>query len=214
MADRPTLHQWPTAWALSRRTARPSPPYTTRPRDPDPFRRPTGHGIRPCEKPTTITKAAGGVVTAKQAPRRPGSAPAPGLRAELVRSPEYRRPHSPARVSKPSTTLGSRSLTTGLRPQPTPSVFGRTAIESDRRTPECNSAILPRRLSNSRFEVCLLRGADCNGFETCDRRVNARGRGREVSASSRFGAVFRATPQFLRSHTTIKLPSVSFGVRV
>src|SRR5262249_27873529 len=30
-------------------------------------------------------KAAGGVVTAKQAPRRPGTAPAPGLRAEVGR---------------------------------------------------------------------------------------------------------------------------------
>ena len=39
------------------------------------------------------SKAAGGVLTAKQAPHRPGTAPAPGLRAGRDVPPWYRRPH-------------------------------------------------------------------------------------------------------------------------
>src|SRR5437764_6477091 len=37
------------------------------------------------ESPNEQRKAAGGVLTAKQAPRRPGTAPAPGLRARVGR---------------------------------------------------------------------------------------------------------------------------------
>jgi len=36
---------------------------------------------------TAETEAAGGVLTAKRAPHRPGTAPAPGLRADCVVAP-------------------------------------------------------------------------------------------------------------------------------
>src|SRR5262245_12922192 len=57
-------------------------------------------------------------------------------------------------------------------------------------------ALSTREFTNSRFEERLTRGADCNRFETGDRRVNARGRGREVPASSRLWLVIRAFPAF------------------
>ena len=44
-------------------------------------------------------EAAGGVLTAKQAPRRPGTAPAPGLRAWEMSSPFYRRPTGKGRTN-------------------------------------------------------------------------------------------------------------------
>src|SRR5262245_53687134 len=46
------------------------------------------------EDEVSIRKAAGGVLTAKQAPHRPGTAPAPGLRAWEMCLALYRRPNS------------------------------------------------------------------------------------------------------------------------
>jgi hypothetical protein len=56
----------------------------------DVFRR--AAGFSPGEARPRPSKAAGGVLTAKQAPHRPGTAPALGLRAGRDVSSVYRRP--------------------------------------------------------------------------------------------------------------------------
>jgi hypothetical protein len=72
----------------------------------------------------------------------------------------------------------------------------------------------PLANTNSRFEERHTRGAECNRFKTGDRRVNRRGRGREVPASLRLLLVFRAILHFCRFPATLKSPSVALGVRL
>src|SRR5262245_32654633 len=57
--------------------------------------------------PGTRQEAAGAVLTAKQAPRRPGTAPAPGLRAGRDVPPFYRRPTLTGRTGTVSLMLGN-----------------------------------------------------------------------------------------------------------
>jgi len=59
----------------------------------------TGSSIAGSASIEQLTRAAGGVLTAKQAPHRPGTAPALGLRAGNDVPPLYRRPTSKRRFS-------------------------------------------------------------------------------------------------------------------
>src|SRR5947209_17280550 len=55
------------------------------------------------------------------------------------------------------------------------------------------------------------RGAECNGYETSYRRVNARGRGREVPASWCFGSVFLAISHFPMARAAAATRAISLA---
>ena len=76
-------------------------------------------------------KAAGGVLTAKQAPRRPGTAPALGLRRDDV-PPFYRRPTGKGRTNHVIPQLAAEPpLRPGTGPGPTPSRAAGLAASRD-----------------------------------------------------------------------------------
>ena len=68
----------------------------------------------------TEQQAAGGVLTAKQAPRRPGTAPAPGRRAWEMSSRFYRRPTGRGRTNHVIPQLAAQPpIHPGAEPGPT-----------------------------------------------------------------------------------------------
>src|SRR5439155_10270474 len=85
---------------------------------------------------TNQRKAAGGVLTAKQAPHRPGTAPALGLRAGCDVFPFYRRPW------EDSTMLPFSSKRAKSRPRPAP-YRPRLEVLEDRSLPSCTVSLLP-----------------------------------------------------------------------